>query len=81
MRGISGWTGIKAALKADTVSLVAFEIGMFAWMALSRFVLFHPKLEPAQPAWLMMQLAMLIGFLTAFPANWWLLRTGIKEAM
>ncbi len=82
MRGISGWTGIKAALKADTISLIAFEVGMFAWMALSRFVLFHPKLDPAQPAyWLMMQVAMLIGFLTAFPANWWLIRTGIKEAM
>ncbi len=64
------------------ISLIAFEIGMFARMALSRFVLFHPKLEPAQPAyWLMMQVAMLIGFLTACPANWWLIRTGIEEAM
>jgi hypothetical protein len=31
--------------------------------------------------WFMMQLAMLIGFVTAYPVNWWLIRVGIKEAM
>jgi hypothetical protein len=82
MRGISGWKGIKAALRADTVSLIAFEIGMFLWMALSSHFLFHLKLNPTQPTyWFMMQVAMLVGFLTAYPANWWLVRTGIKEAM
>ena len=34
MRNLSGWPGAKAAIQADTVSLVAFEVGMFAWMAL-----------------------------------------------
>lgn len=29
----------------------------------------------------MMQIAMLAGFLTAYPVNWWLLRSGIKEKM
>ena len=73
---------IKAALKADTISLLAFEIGMFAFMAVSSQLLFHPKLEPNQPAyWYMMQIAMLIGFVTAYPANWWLIRKGVKEAM
>jgi hypothetical protein len=82
MRGLSGWPGIKAALKADTVSLIAFEVGMFAWMALTNMVWFHPKLEPTTPAyWFMMQLAMLVGFITAYPANWWLLRKKLKEAM
>ena len=82
MRGLSGWAGIKAALKADTVSLIAFEIGMFAWMALTNEVWFHPKLQPTSPAyWFMMQLAMLAGFITAYPANWWLIRKRFKEAM
>jgi hypothetical protein len=82
MRNLSGWDGIKAALKADTVSLVAFEIGMFAFMAFSSQVLFHPKLEPTQPVyWYMMQIAMLVGFLTAYPANWWLIKKKLKEAM
>lgn len=82
MRGLSGWDGIKAAVKADTVSLIAFEIGMFAWMALASQVLFHPKLEPTQPAyWYMMQVAMLVGFLTAYPANCWLIRKKLKDPM
>jgi len=82
MRHISGWAGIKAALKADTISLVAFEVGMFAWMALSSTQLFHPRLQPTEPAyWFMMQIAMLVGFVTAYPANWWLTRKGLKEAM
>jgi hypothetical protein len=29
----------------------------------------------------MMQIAMLAGFLTAYPVNSWLLRVGIKEPM
>ena len=82
MRGLSGWPGIKAALKADTISLVAYEIGMFTWMGLTSQVLFHPRLEPTQAAyWFMMQVAMFVGFLTAYPANVWLIKKGIKEAM
>lgn len=29
----------------------------------------------------MMQIAMMCGFLTAYPVNWWLIKTGIKERM
>ena len=82
MRHLTGWAGIKAALKADTISLVAFEVGMFAWMALSHHRLHHPGLEADTAAyWFNMQIAMFIGFITAYPANWWLIRTGIKEGM
>ncbi len=82
MRGLSLWPGLWAAIKADTLSLTAFEIGLFAWMALSYFVLFHPALHPDQPAyWFMMQVGMLVGFATAYPMNWWLIRAGIKESM
>jgi hypothetical protein len=31
--------------------------------------------------WFAMQLAMLAGFVTAFPVNWILIRSGIKPAM
>lgn len=82
MRGLGLGEGIVAALKADTLSLAAFEVGMFAWMALSSEVLFHPRLEPNQPAfWFMMQVAMLLGFATSYPANLWLIERGLKERM
>jgi len=81
MRNISGWTGIKAALKADTISLTAFEIGLFAFMFWMSHH-FHPRLEPTQPEyWFLMQVGMIVGFFTSYPANWWLIRKGWKEAM
>lgn len=38
MRGLGVRDGIVAALKADALSLTAFEIGLFGWMALTNAV-------------------------------------------
>jgi hypothetical protein len=82
MRHLSFGEGLRAAIKADTLSLTAFELGLFGWMAVSYFVLFRPHLMPNQPAfWFMMQIGMILGFITSYPANWLLIRTGIKEVM
>lgn len=79
-KGIFG--SFKAAIKADTWSLIAFEIGMFGWMAIVHFILFTEPPKPNEITyWFMMQIAMILGFLTSYPANWWLVRKGIKEAM
>ncbi|MBM7554370.1 DUF4396 domain-containing protein [Thalassobacillus pellis] len=73
---------IKDSIKADTLSLVAFEVGMFAWMALVHYVLFPVPPKPTEATyWFMMQIAMILGFLTSYPANWWLVKKGIKEEM
>lgn len=83
MRHLSPGEGLRAALKADTLSILAFEVGMFAWMAFARFALFrgHP-LQPNQAAyWFMMQIGMVAGFLTTYPVNRWLIRQGVKEPM
>jgi len=69
-----------AALKADTLSIVAFEIGMFAVMGLRLAV--APSLTIWDSGfWIWMQVAMLTGFATSFPANKWLVRAGLKHAM
>ena len=82
MRGVWGMPSLWAAVKADTLSLTAFEVGLFGWMALMHFVIFQPRLEPNQAAyWFMMQIGMCIGFLTSYPMNWWLVKAGIKESM
>ncbi len=82
MRGLSFGPGVWAAIKADTLSLTAFEIGLFGWMALTYFVWFHPHLEPNDPTyWFMMQVGMALGFGTSYPMNWWLIRSGLKEQM
>jgi hypothetical protein len=81
-RGLAWRAGLKAALKADALSLTAWQIGMYGWMAVVLFVLFQPEPGKLSPVfWFMMQLAMLAGFLTSYPVNWWLIRRGIKERM
>lgn len=80
MRGLQPAEGIKAAVNADFWSLTAFEVGLFAWMALTRFVFFGPSLQPDSATyWFMMQIGMIIGFATAFPMNWLLIKSGVKE--
>ncbi len=82
MRHSSVSATLWAAIKADTLSLTAFEIGLFGWMALTYFVFFHAQMRPDQPAyWFMMQIGMILGFLTSYPANWLLIRAGVKEVM
>lgn len=83
MRGLSLFPGIWAAIKADTLSITAWQLGMYGWMLLTYFVFFpHPHLHPNQAGyWFMMQFAMIAGFLTAYPMNYILVKTGLKEAM
>lgn len=83
MRGLGVRDGLVAAVKADALSLIAFEVGLFGWMAFMQLVLFtDPHLEPSHAAyWFLMQIGMILGFVTAYPVNVWLIRRGIKEAM
>lgn len=83
MRHLPAGKAIAAAIKADTLSILAFQVGMYAWMALTYFVFFpRPHLTPFSPVyWLMMQAGMICGYFTSFPMNWILLRKGLKEAM
>ena len=86
MRQLSPGEGIRAALKADVLSIGAWQIGMYGGMALIQFLWFAPQFgglaEPGQPEfWMAMQIAMLAGFCTSYPMNWLLVRNGVKEAM
>jgi hypothetical protein len=68
------------AVKTDTLSLVAYQVGMFSWMMVRATL--YPDLKPTDwTYWFMMQIAMIAGFLTTYPVNWWLIRRGIKEKM
>ncbi len=82
MRGLSLLPGLRAAIVADTLAVIAFEVGLFAWMAFMTTLPFHEALTPVEPAfWLLMQIGMVIGFATSYPANWFLVRAGVKEPM
>jgi hypothetical protein len=86
MRDLSPGQGLVEAVKADTLSLTAWQIGMYGMMAVGQFLLFRgifgTKLEvDTVEFWFVMQIAMIAGFCTSYPANWWLIRRGIKEKM
>jgi hypothetical protein len=82
MKHLSSRDAIRASLKADSLSLTCWQIGMYGWMAVSIFLIFQHSL-PADSwiFWFMMQIAMALGFFTACPVNAWLLKKGIKEPM
>lgn len=86
MRNLGLAEGLREAIKADTLSLTCWQIGMYGFMALAHFWFFPQVLGRAYDAatpefWFAMQAAMIAGFITAFPINRWLISRGIKEAM
>jgi hypothetical protein len=84
MRGLGVRDGLEAAARADFVSLTFFEIGLFSWMALMALVFFpapHNLMPNSAAFWFLMQIGMIVGFFTAWPANVWLIKRGIKVPM
>lgn len=82
MKQLSPGRGLLAALKADSLSLSAWQVGMYGWMAITTFLIFGHEIDKGNPVfWFMMQIAMLAGFATSYPINWWLVKAGIKEKM
>ncbi len=53
MRNLSVRNGLIAPLKADTASLVAWQVGMYGWMAIVTFVIFGHEIATTSPVfWL-----------------------------
>jgi hypothetical protein len=86
MRHLSVRQGIVTALKADSVSLAAWQIGMYCVMGYLQFVVFeksfggHASIDSVE-FWGAMQSATIAGFITSYPMNWWLIKAGIRERM
>ncbi len=61
-------------------------MGMYGLMAVIQFGWYAHAFGGIAPVssvefWFAMQLAMLAGFVTSYPVNWWLVRKGWEEAM
>lgn len=70
MKDLPPGKGLWAAIKADTLSLTAWQVGMYGWMAVSVFLIFGHEIPKTSPVfWFMMQIAMLVGFATSYPVN------------
>ena len=69
------------AIKADTFSLVAFEIGMFGWMAIATYACLAGAGSGHGPVLVHDADRHDPGLCHRYPANWLLVRRGIKHAM
>lgn len=83
MSGHGKLQGLWTAIKVDTASIVAFQVGLFGWMAIFMLVFWpHHGIRIDSPDfWFEMQVGMILGYLTAWPVNRLLVRRGIKEKM
>lgn len=81
MEKISVANGLSKAFKADFFSLASWQVGMYGWMAVVYFVLFPDIPKDSWTFWFMMQVAMLFGFLCAYPMNALLIKMGVKKGM
>ncbi|MEO5812582.1 MAG: DUF4396 domain-containing protein [Rhodanobacter sp.] len=84
MRGESGGS-YKAALRhtffPELLSMNVLMAGMVPTMLLAmKYV--HGARDPAGPTfWFVMSMALLVGFVTAYPMNWWLVSRHLKHGM
>ena len=84
MRGSAGGS-YKAALRntffPELLSMNVLMAGMVPTMLLAmKFV--RGAHDPARPAfWFVMSMSLLVGFVTAYPMNWWLVSRHLKHGM
>lgn len=79
-RGLSSGEGIGVALLIALVTVLAFDVGMGGWMVLLHFALFMPP--PTDVTFIfLMQVGLVLGFLTGYPAVLWLVRRGTKATL
>ncbi len=74
---------IKKAAKADFLSLTSWQIGMYGWSAIIGFAILNGNFYSpfSWSFWFSMQIAMLFGFITAYPMNILLIKWGLKKGM
>lgn len=62
---------LRGTLPITLFRIATSQVGMYGWMALVFFKLFpQPHLHPNDSGyWLMMQIAMICGYVTALPVN------------
>ena len=78
--GRTGGGTVGAALLAATVTVVAFDIGMGGWMLVLHYGQLMPPVSSVSFLFLM-QIGIVLGFLTGYPAVAALLRRGAKATV
>ncbi len=72
-RGTSRASSAGAAAMAAVLTVLAFDIGMGGWMLLLHFNEYMPPVDQGS-FWFLMQVGIVLGLLTGYPAVTWLTR-------
>lgn len=84
MRGMAGGSYRRALSRAffpELLSMNCLMAGMVPVMVMA-FAISPAMREPSRPGfWFIMSMALLVGFITAYPMNWWLVSRHMKHGM
>lgn len=77
--GSRAWAAIRTVVKADLLTVSTFELALLVWLMLVDHLVFSADLRPNNPVfWFILQIGLIIGFFSAWPASSWLIRHGVK---
>lgn len=84
MRNMAGGSYVKSLASTFIPEFLSMNILMAAMVPVSTLgrVLLKHQLSPLKPEfWFVMSMALLSGFIMAYPMNWWLVTKGLKHGM
>jgi hypothetical protein len=84
MRGMAGGSYRRALASTFLPEFLSMNLVMTGMMVIASFGrnAIGGKFSPLTPEfWFVMSMALLSGFLTAYPINWWLVANGLKHGM
>jgi hypothetical protein len=84
MRGMAGGSyrrALATTFAPEFLSMNLVMAGMMLVASLGRIVVGEPFSPLAPEFWFVMSMALLAGFVTAYPMNWWLVAKGLKHGM
>ncbi|MBI1220758.1 MAG: DUF4396 domain-containing protein [Rhodobacteraceae bacterium] len=84
MRGMVGGSYRKSLTSTfipEFLSMNVLMTGMVLTVALGRMLIGRPLNPLAPDFWFVMSVALLVGFVLAYPMNWWLVAKGLKHGM
>jgi hypothetical protein len=81
MAGGSYGRSLAGTFIPELLSMNLLMAGMMPVAALGRLMIGHPLSPLAPKFWFVMSMALLTGFIVAYPINWWLVAKGLKHGM
>lgn len=82
MGRVKSSVAFRKAVKSDLLSLTAWQIGMYGFMAIYIICFAENGVDRISfEFWFMMQIAMIAGFIVAYPMNILLIKLGLKHSM